>query len=1078
MNLKIISAGAGSGKTYRLTNEMANLLSPDADGKTYIRAAGILATTFTEKAAAELNERVKVKLLERGLSDAANDLSNALIGTVHSIGVKLLKRFAFEAGVSPSINIIAEEDQDFIFNQSLTNILSTEIVEELTELSARLGFDKGNKKKVHDFRKDIRKIIELARSNDINLQDLEASKQFSIETFLKLLPDESKQSAEYFDTRIGALLKETIQLLENNDDKAKGKNERINELKNIYNNWQLRKELFWYEWVAVSKTYEKITKKSQEDVKELGDFAHRHDTHPHFRKDIVSYISFIFDIGIQALEEYENYKKKRGLIDYTDMETHILRLLEKEEVRNVLASELDLLLVDEFQDTSPIQLLIFLKLSKLAKQAIWVGDPKQSIYGFRGAAPELMDAVVKTAKEIDVLDKSWRSRADLVNSVNAIFLKAFPNMKPEHIVLNMPAHLDISHEPLELGLAMQQWHFKLESEETKDRFNKEWFAKAVARAVRKLIQEEKWFVRIKGTMQVRPLKPADIAILCKKNDDCKSIAKYLSNEGLNASIKRSGLLQTAEMRLVLACLKFILHPQDTLSAAEVQMLATRRNIEQIIDDRLAFLEKKEKGEQYEIMIWGLDNPFLQRLHELRTVIVELSSAEIMNLVLDEMDLRRIVVAWGNAHKRLDNIEALRSLALKYEDSCNRLHAAATLGGFLLWLEELGYQEKDEQSTSDADDAVQVMTYHKSKGLEWPIVVCMSMDDKNPVSVFGSPAIEDMKEEIDLDNPLADRLIRFWVNPYADQLRSTNLELAAKTHPFYLKTEYRSANESARLLYVGLTRARDYLVFPTSEKSTTPWLSAAFHANENIPTFQAAMTECPWVWNERAIGLRSTIYSFPKNMEYEPTSAENTWYLPPRKGSQTYETKNIDVEKENTNKVKANRIISYTNEFFKTADIEPTILTKLLDDFLCADKFDYDIFERQKIATEMIDRYRLGDFVKANELLAYSDKFHKLLEDSFSFYKIQKKLPIHNDFSGRTFSNTLDFALDTPKGRVLIQNSSYTGDNSRWRNKALELGRLLQLAAETLTKGGTFPQTWVHFPLEGGLVELVIEQEGN
>ena len=94
-NIKIISAGAGSGKTYRLTQEMVTLLRKGT------RASGIIATTFTSKAAAELQERVRTKLLEEGLTEQANDLSNALIGTVHGLGVKLLQRFAFEAGVSP-----------------------------------------------------------------------------------------------------------------------------------------------------------------------------------------------------------------------------------------------------------------------------------------------------------------------------------------------------------------------------------------------------------------------------------------------------------------------------------------------------------------------------------------------------------------------------------------------------------------------------------------------------------------------------------------------------------------------------------------------------------------------------------------------------------------------------------------------------------------------------------------------------------------------------------------------------------------------------------------------------------------
>ncbi|MEZ4891413.1 MAG: UvrD-helicase domain-containing protein [Saprospiraceae bacterium] len=105
----------------------------------------------------------------------------------------------------------------------------------------------------------------------------------------------------------------------------------------------------------------------------------------------------LFDISIDALGEFEEYKKKRGLIDYTDMEAYVSKILRDESVRDALKDEIGLLLVDEFQDTSPIQLDIFLELSKLATHSIWVGDPKQSIYGFRGADPALMQAIIEAS---------------------------------------------------------------------------------------------------------------------------------------------------------------------------------------------------------------------------------------------------------------------------------------------------------------------------------------------------------------------------------------------------------------------------------------------------------------------------------------------------------------------------------------------------------------------------------------------------------------------------------------------------------------------------------------------------------
>ncbi|MCK6581440.1 MAG: UvrD-helicase domain-containing protein, partial [Anaerolineae bacterium] len=201
-------------------------------------------------------------------------------------------------------------------------------------------------------------------------------------------------------------------------DGTKTTREAAEELRNLQNQLKWRGELYWHEWVKISKA--KVGAKSRDLFEDLRTFALRHDEHPQFRADVRRFIETVFDIAMDALGEYEQYKKKRGLIDYTDMETYVSRLLRIDSVRDALRDELDLLLVDEFQDTSPIQLDIFLQLSRLARHSIWVGDPKQSIYGFRGAEPALMQAIINATGGVqpeNVLRKSWRSWPDIVYAV-------------------------------------------------------------------------------------------------------------------------------------------------------------------------------------------------------------------------------------------------------------------------------------------------------------------------------------------------------------------------------------------------------------------------------------------------------------------------------------------------------------------------------------------------------------------------------------------------------------------------------------------------------------------------------------
>ena len=300
MNLKIISAGAGSGKTYRLTQEMFALLQSG------VRASGIIATTFTKKAAAELQERVRTKLLEEGLTQAANDLSNALIGTVNSLGVKLLKRFAFEAGVSPQTDVIAEEDQQMMFNLSLSQILTHDRVERMNILADKLGV---NKKASHDWRKDIKNITDVARSNNFTIETLQKSKHLSFQTFQKLILSEVEQTheeaifgqemirisnemllkgvsnnvitpeTEHWNTRIfheklNELLVSALSKLQSGKDTTKVTTAVINDFKMYLREMQLRGTLYWHQIVRISKA--EVGAKSREHVQEVKDYAQKH----------------------------------------------------------------------------------------------------------------------------------------------------------------------------------------------------------------------------------------------------------------------------------------------------------------------------------------------------------------------------------------------------------------------------------------------------------------------------------------------------------------------------------------------------------------------------------------------------------------------------------------------------------------------------------------------------------------------------------------------------------------------------------------------------------------------------------
>jgi ATP-dependent exoDNAse (exonuclease V) beta subunit len=989
LQITVISAGAGSGKTYTLTGRMLEMLSKG------VRPSAIIATTFTKKAAAELQERVRARLLEEGNSEAANELGSALIGTVHSIGVKLLQRFAFEAGVSPLVEIIADGDEQRLFNESLSQILTNERTDLMNQLAERLGLSKKAYSTVpYDWRDPIRKITDVARANNFSKEVLEKSKQKSWETFAAFLPPVANISTTTLYNRLISALEQTVAALQANElDSTKVTKDAIITFQQMETELKWRGELNWHEWVKLGKT--NVGAKSRDLLENLQTTVALHLESPDFQNDIKNFIALVFDIATDALSEYEQYKQKRGLIDYTDMETYISKLLRVESVRDTLRNELDLLLVDEFQDTSPIQLDIFLQLSQIAKHSIWVGDPKQSIYGFRGAEPALMQAIIDATggvKSENILKKSWRSRPDIVAAVNAIFVKAFDHTPMEQVVLE-PAFSESDdskfweqHDPSVLNQhsALIHWHFISQIDEKKVP-KMPWIEQCIAHQI-KVLLERKILVFDKSRKKARPVEPGDIAVLCRNNAGCKHVAEALHNAGLKAGISRTGLLETPEIKLILAWLKRLVNPNDRLSAAEIKLIGGTTTLETLL------LQLSEAAPELKWAALDIPPPGAD-LHTR-------SAAEALDLLISETNLRRTAASLGNAIQRLDNIEVLRRYATEYESACNRLHTASTIGGFLLWLNQLSEAQKDYQGSGESADTVNVLTYHRSKGLEYPICICHNLDQNLKENVWGINLVSEAAPN--LDNILAGRWLRFWVNPYADQKTNTFLEEQVKQSEAFGIATRQALDEEARLLYVGLTRARDYLIFPTSKKGT-PWLNRVFsHGNEAATTLQDDNEETPFFTSNGRV-----LYTHLEQI-YQPIDIGTSFvqeplfpFHAPHKGKQYQETYRINAHTEaipNGANWQLGQSITFAPRLETALAVDSTIIA-LCNAIQPADP---------TLAKHQVNIRQL----EINPLLltAQVQSFHTWLQQQFAPATIQKSVPLQWTFQGRLLELNIDFLL--------------------------------------------------------------------
>ena len=421
--LHFVSAGAGSGKTYRLTQILHEQL---ASGK--VRPSGVIATTFTVKAAAELRERVRAHLLELGEHQLATAMGQARIGTVNSVCGGLLKRFAFEAGRATEQQVLEEEQAKNLIKRAIDAATDGPEVADLISIASRLG--------IQDWQEELQKLVNQSRSNDVKHADLPHFAKENARDLLGHFPkaspkDLSKELLKAIGAAMPALVKQA---------QAGGKKNTAGylELVQFIEKAIGRGEAAWSDWVKLSKALPEVgLKPIAEPVNEIAACVAAHkDLH----SDITGYLERIFTLCARVLNIYEQQKRELGVLDFTDQEHLLLKVLDQKEVADVLRTEIDLLLVDEFQDTSPIQLALFLKLASFAKSVVWVGDIKQAIYGFRGSDTALTLAILaalpgwKGTKEI--LGESWRSRPPLVKLVNAAFVPAFAgSMKRKEVEL-------------------------------------------------------------------------------------------------------------------------------------------------------------------------------------------------------------------------------------------------------------------------------------------------------------------------------------------------------------------------------------------------------------------------------------------------------------------------------------------------------------------------------------------------------------------------------------------------------------------------------------------------------------------
>ena len=847
----LVSAGAGSGKTRVLTERlMAYITDPAAP----VDIDSFLIITYTRAAAGELRGRITEELAHRLRAEPDNArlrrqsalIRRAQIGTIHSFCADLLRENCQAAELSPDFKILDEERAEAMRESCLERVLEDCYTGIENDPDFRLLADT-----VGEGRDDsalAALILELhtkmqchafpARWAEEQTALLEAPADEAGRTpWGKELMDWTRGLAEHWageTERLIAEMKAEPKIYETYAGGFADMGDQLRELARccrLYE-WDRAAALLPLQLRPLPKLYKNPDKELSDHVK-----GRREKCKKLFQEKVapvfaLSSSEMLADMAatapaMRALlrltlafdSAYAKEKKNRGLADYSDLEHKAAKLLIREDgtptdLARQLSRRYTELMVDEYQDVSRVQDTIFTAVSDGGRKLFLVGDVKQSIYRFRLADPAIFNEKYHLYAGPDsgaariLLRENFRSRREILDGANAVFSRCMSETLGD-VAYNEEAALVHGAKYYEGTVPKPELLlYELpasEGDEAPDRTALE--AAFTAEQIRALIRSGATVTDGAGQ---RPMDYGDIAILLRSPNRTGGVYREaLLNAGIPVgSAQGSGFFTTPEISLALAVLSVMDNPHK-----DIPLLAVLRSAAfGFTPDELSYIRAADRdGDLFTALeaageTDGKCRAFLECLSALRSEAVDLSAGETVWLVIERLDLLALVSAMDDGARRRENLMALVELADGFESTGYRgLHRLT------LWLQALAEKGKEPPVGAGTGRAVQILSIHRSKGLEYPVVfLCDAERQFNTRDRSGTVLVHPVlglgPRVVDLKN----------------RVRYHSLARLAIAK----RQEREDKSEEMRLLYVALTRAKERLFVIGACKSTEKTLENA------------------------------------------------------------------------------------------------------------------------------------------------------------------------------------------------------------------------------------------------------------
>ena len=727
-------AGPGSGKTTVLVERYAWLIA-----EKQMKPQQILAITFTEKAAHEIKQRLAARF--RGQPEIKNEIERAPVATIHGFCARLLRRFAIAAGLDPQFEILDENRQRTELASAIRETLDGMAAERQTDLRRLLtGW------KADDPEQALTELYDAWRSSGGTAAALRKTARRGEPSRRALLDASDALLA-------GAPLRLTPALAE----RLRGHREWMAAWQALPEDAAPFELLDQYEFSLAGQRDERLKGRVQAFKMALeeyeGALLERHFA-PARRLLVEAFLA--------AAEAYQQKKRARAALDFSDLETETIRLLEGDvHVRRRVQAEFTAVLMDELQDTNPQQWRL-IDLVRSPNAFFAVGDINQSIFGFRHAEPrvfaEYRDQLQQKGKAIDYLRGNNRSRHEILRSVERIVAGA-SGIEPPAFEARLH-YTPQSTPPVEYLL------IELEDRNKAEELEAQWIA-------RRIRERELAGARLR-----------DIAVLVRNTGGLDLLEQALRDFGVPFVMNRGRqFFEEQEVRDLTHWLRVVDNPRD-----ELAMLAVLRSPLFGKDDDEIFAANRAEAK--------LRTLIDHRLTPYRRMKDDWAPDRLVADILDESGYLH-----GLTPRACGNVDKLLAMLRDWHHSEPR-----PLADVVHALDQLRVLAVEPNAPEQqAVDAVEVLTIHGSKGLEWPVVFVASLHRGTP----SSPPPVSFSPQHGLGVTWRHPVTYASVN---DMLHNANID----------ERKERESDESHRLLYVALTRAAEQLVTSSIGRGRSDW----------------------------------------------------------------------------------------------------------------------------------------------------------------------------------------------------------------------------------------------------------------